>query len=409
MEKTVKFACVIMEIKTKKVLTSFLLILALFSINFSYSAEWTILNYIEANNNVAQYALTNIEKMKLVGSTNDVNILVNLNLLHKKKTIRLHVLKNSHKEESVNQEPGINHEKELVEAVSWAYQHYPAKKFALILWNHGNGILDQEKSWKDYEKRGILYNFIKKTYLNNQQLTNALNNIKNNILKKNIDLLGMDACVMGMIEVAFQINGYVDYFVSSQHLEIAPGWDYKDFLTKVTSMPTMSSLEFSKYLVSSFAKKYASFDKKHTLSCIDIRKINDIEQAMIKLSKAIENLPNDEQKTLSQAFKKAFPNTMRFDELEYIDFVQFFQNIALMLQKSNEHYVFNDILLKIENLTKATQEAIIFHKQGTFFKNACGLSIYFPEKTMHESYKKTLFYQNTGWDKILSIIQGDSL
>ena len=53
------------------------------------------------------------------------------------------------------------------------------------------------------------------------RLSYALSQIKD-VLGQKIDLVGMDACLMAMVEVAYEIKDYVNILVASQETE--PGY-----------------------------------------------------------------------------------------------------------------------------------------------------------------------------------------
>ena len=49
-------------------------------------------------------------------------------------------------------------------------------------------------------------------------------------LGADLDVVGFDACLMGMIEVAWALKDDADYFVASQASEPGDGWDYANWL-----------------------------------------------------------------------------------------------------------------------------------------------------------------------------------
>ena len=49
-------------------------------------------------------------------------------------------------------------------------------------------------------------------------------------LKIKIDILGMDVCLMSMIEVCYELNGLVEYLVSSESYSPTAGWPYRQIL-----------------------------------------------------------------------------------------------------------------------------------------------------------------------------------
>jgi hypothetical protein len=75
-------------------------------------------------------------------------------------------------------------------------QNYPAKYYAFIIWDHGNG-------WRRTTiTRGISQDVTSNSIISSVGLKQAINQMNNRI-----NLLGMDACLMSTIEVAYQVRG----------------------------------------------------------------------------------------------------------------------------------------------------------------------------------------------------------
>jgi len=207
-------------------------------------AEWTVLTFVEARNNLHSFAKENIRAMAKVGSTNKANLLVQW-YQPGKAPWRYKIEKG--KTVSVARVEGTSRgsfRKDLVGAMEWAVTTHPAKHYCLILWNHGLGIIDpQWTSDQPYlmggngfmsgpggegvfadmnnprtqiqgitvksarESRGILFNEIDRTYMTNKEMIEAFEEINTRVLKgKKIDIVGMDACLMAMMEVGYQLR-----------------------------------------------------------------------------------------------------------------------------------------------------------------------------------------------------------
>ena len=86
--------------------------------------------------------------MASIGSNENVNILVHLDIRlndNQKVTRRYFVAKN--RIDHMNHEPNTQRmdsgdPQTLISFCEWAISNYPAHNYALILWNHGTGIID---------------------------------------------------------------------------------------------------------------------------------------------------------------------------------------------------------------------------------------------------------------------------
>ena len=76
------------------------------------------------------------------------------------------------------------------------------------------------------------------------------------LLGKPLDLLGMDACLMSCLEVAFQSAGDVRAIVSSEELEPGDGWPYDKILADLRAKPTMDGATLGKAVVKRYIESY---------------------------------------------------------------------------------------------------------------------------------------------------------
>src|SRR5204862_7720054 len=73
--------------------------------------------------------------------------------------------------------------------------------------------------------RGYGYDDTSGAFLDDIELPCALRDVPA-ALGQPLDLLGFDACLMGMVEVAFQLRGTARVLVGSQLVEPGDGWSY---------------------------------------------------------------------------------------------------------------------------------------------------------------------------------------
>lgn len=439
-------------------------------------ADWTILVYVQARNNLNRFAAQNLHSMSKVGSNKNINILVEwyqpgqegiwrYKILHNKIELDSYIPTNS---------DGTN-TKDLVNSMRWAKTKYPSKKNSLILWNHGVGIIDP--AWKrtiglgktskevifteenyalselDKEEnklqikidgiltndfsfteefdpsnlrhRGILFNEQTRTYLTNQELVESLKQIKTDVLKnRKLDILGMDACLMAMVEVGYQAKGYAKYLVGSQEVELAYGWNYTS-LFKSMSTGTTTPLEMAKGIVLTYEQFYKNRIKFYTQSAIDLDNMdyvkNNINNVVIKVNECRKHNNN----AIKQLIKQARNNSLQFSTKSYIDLYSFYSeffkklnsylttkgNIGFGKKDQKQPIQKNNVSMakSIQELKDALQEGmklleitVVAKTAGPNISTAKGLSIYFPKGKIDNSYYRTNFAKDTLW---LDLIQ----
>ena len=82
--------------------------------------------------------------------------------------------------------------------------------------------------------RGIAYDDGAADCLDNQELKRVLATA-HRVLGRKVDLVGMDACLMTMIEVAYQLRDHAQVLVGSEEVEPGPGWPHAAILGDLTA------------------------------------------------------------------------------------------------------------------------------------------------------------------------------
>ena len=137
----------------KTLLTTLLFAVAFLNFNQALAQtnqvkEWTVLVYLNADNDLYRFGFLNMQQMESIGSTAGMNVVVQFDPEPQgQPTTRYFVTKNAN---PVNgkitsqvvgtlPETDMGNPKTLSDFLVWGVQNYPAKKYAVIVWNHGNG------------------------------------------------------------------------------------------------------------------------------------------------------------------------------------------------------------------------------------------------------------------------------
>jgi len=403
-------------------------------------AEWTIVAYVQADNNLAPYATYNINDMQVgMKSADQVNMLVEWDQPNNNKTWRYRIVPGNRIEDgSLSTEMGIDPVGEIVAAMQWAQTNYPAKKYGLILWNHGSGVEDFKNplaktqrlihSWIQIPgaavlspgQRGILYDDSQGTCLTNQGLTSALTQIKTN-LGKNLDFLGMDACLMAMLEVGYQVKDCVNYFVGSQQTEPGNGWAYSNWLTPLTTNPSsFGGLELSQAIVAAYGQFYQNEKdaQDYTQSAVQTSAIDGIKQNINQFIANVAACKVADATQTKAMIKAARKQATEFYMPEYIDLYSFYAALGNRLGKNaakserilnaarpaaksvNKNFLAACATLKqtVSAGMKLISSAVVANASGPDYPNVKGVSIYYPTTgSIHASYPLTQFAQDSAW------------
>lgn len=289
--------------------------------------KWTWMVYLAGDNDLSQFGDTDLEEMRRVGSSADVNVVVQFDNAGNLGTRRIKIERDGQKERVEKMgETDSGDPNQLVDFTLWAAQEYPADRYALILWNHGGGWapsaideIAQEVHARDYsaresneraasplgrtffrtslkkilnvptnDERAILSDDGSGHSVDTVELGKVLALVKKK-LGKRIDLLGMDACLMSNLEVAFQCKSYVRYIVASEETEPGDGWPYTDVLRVLVDRPSAATAEIAAHIVDSYIASYEQPGSTPTVTqtALDLSKIETLASPLDELADAL--------------------------------------------------------------------------------------------------------------------------
>lgn len=240
---------------------------------------------------VGKWAQKDLDEMKRVGSTDKVNVIVEIGEKGKGSR-RIKVLKSgmfSSGEEVYLKDPkaDMGSYKRVVDFVRWAKQRFPAKRYILVLWNHGLGWIDpnlsEHTAGTGTTSKGILFDDDTKNYVRTRELGEIFREIGY------VDVVVFNACLMQMAEVAYEIKDYTSLIVGSEETMLAFGFDYEKFLKFLNANPNFSKREISEF----FINWYKEFYKNgiHIIGTINIP-LDSIAATLSTIEPAaLKNLP----------------------------------------------------------------------------------------------------------------------
>jgi len=235
--------------------------------------EWTIMVFINGKNDLEPYAIKDMNEMEKIGSTDKMNVVTQTGRIDGYDDsegdwtgVRRYYITKDASETKLSskmvQDLGkldMGDYKTLAEFGKWAKANYPAKKYMLIVWNHGSGW---EKGVKARLNKGISYDEETDNHITTPQLGLALKEMGK------VDVYGSDACLMQMPEVDYEIKDYADYIVGSEETEPGDGYTYDLFLGPVAANPAMGPAELAKAAVDGYSDHYQAIKGASTQSFV---------------------------------------------------------------------------------------------------------------------------------------------
>lgn len=414
----------------------------------------TFMVFMAADNDLHYFAWKNIKQMEMIGSNENINIVVQLNTPGHLSPTKRYVIKKGKRllvqdPESPSKKLNSGSPTTLIDFVEWGVTHYPADEYALILWNHGSGAnepmaaktfnpcdlfycdpssnmleLDRStgyinlilqlaaKEQKDNLKniKGICFDESFRSYISNQEFEFALKEIHTKILKgKKLGLVAFDACLMSMIEIANICKKYAQYMVGSQEVEYGTGWNY-EFVLKPFVQKTLSNKDFASHIVRSYEQAYHKIINDYTQSALDLELCDKLEENIHEVAKLLLETLIDKNRHQALNILKKCKSTQHctcFDEPSYIDLGHFYKNLLKHLQyfklndSKKEIVLHKEMQATLENGLSIISQIIVSNKTGKKLNNAHGVSIFFPEHTMPQTYLKSQFALSNNWGTLL--------
>jgi hypothetical protein len=431
------------------------------------SAEWTIMVFLNGDNNLENFGLIDFREMAKIDYNEKINVVVQFDRNGHFATTspqwrgcyRFKIAKGmkplpsealSHLGDT-NMGSGTT----LRNFVDWAMAAYPAKKYMLDIWNHGQGwrffraqrpavsglelsrFLDFRSSRLEREaerrsvslaqlarKRGVAdvaaapmqaiplgmtvpgtVRSVSSDDTSGDVLYNR--EVQDSLAGVSLDLFGFDACLMGMVETAYALRSVAKVMVGSEDLEPGDGWDYTDWLGRLTADPEMEARDLGKAMVESYAGRYQGLDEATTLSAIDLSYADDLAATIDSFADAL---------TATDPAGFAGIKAARLDCEEFapgyglhgIDLARFAERVGARV---------GPLGTVASEVANAVARAVIANHVGEERKGnfgASGLAIYFPENKAnfqadpdHEGYLKAnahypvQFVQNHRWADFL--------
>ena len=337
--------------------------------------NWTVMIYLDADNNLGRWSELDLNEMQEVGSTENVTVIVQYDT-HGGTTKRYKVEKGSLTLLEDMGELDMSDGATLQNFVSSTALAYPADHYALIIWNHGQG-------WKGAGRPGMAKSIFNDydngnndSYLSNYYVALALADAESAAGIK-LDILGIDACEMSVIEAAYEFRNAADIFVASQEVVSVYGWDYKDLLSRLVNNPRMTPVELARAMVESFKNYYANtsppYDQTIVALALNMKYASDGASDIGTLARKVDDLALSlsalmaDSGTRAAALERITNSRTAVQEFDYIyvDLVDF--SLLIDGDDSPVELEFNKILLD--------------EYHGSERPNAHGLSIVFFDRS----------------------------
>ncbi|HXG23745.1 MAG TPA: clostripain-related cysteine peptidase, partial [Chthonomonadales bacterium] len=368
----------------------------------SSRAKWTFLVFLNAANNLQEFGPLNVNQMEKIGSTADVNIVVQWKQANCSScgrpdwvgTRRYFITKDndpSRVNSQLVQDLGPNIDmgdwRELRNFIVWTQQRYPADRYALVIWNHGAGWrptrLERDRRLTPFP-RSVSIDDSTGSEIQTWQLPQALS------VTPRMDMVIFDASLMQMAEVAYEIRESAQVVVGSEESPPGEGYVYDTFLADLIANPNMTPAQLGTQIVNRTLEAYGT-NSNNTQSAIDLSKMQNVADKVSAFASSLQAHISDSRQAMidarNNARNYAFPENK--DLVDYADRIK-------------GGTAATDLKAAADAVRQAVIAAVIAERHGDLSSGSHGLAIYVPAPFNYlSSYANLAFARATAWDEWL--------
>ena len=258
--------------------------------------SWRFLLYLDGDNDLAGYLDRALWELEEADIPPQVTVLALFDGPGANDTYRYEVQPGGVYEDDVNRwhrpEANMGSPLTLYDFITWARINYPADHTYLAIANHGRGT--EGLAWDDTSGQDEL--------LTPLEVREALRMATDDGTKP-IEVLHLDACLMGLLEQAHQVHPYAGYLIASENLawSVFPYADYARGVGTATPPEELASNVVTSYS----ARLSEEVSYPHTIAALDLAWVPTVTTAVDDLATALITALPDSRDAIGQSWMAA--------------------------------------------------------------------------------------------------------
>lgn len=231
--------------------------------NFGFEArtgmqvrDWSVLVYLDGDNDLEAAAFQDFNSMELVGSTSYIAILVYVDFMsvtsghgagaecyYITKDTNVNAINSIVLPSSLPTEPNMGDPDTLLQFITFGQAYMPADHYLLVLWDHGGGFYGA---------------CLDETSGNDRLLPGEISDVLSDVSVQPIDMVAFDACLMGQLEVAYELRNDTNLVVFSEESIPESGFPYERFLGDLANKTYWTAADLANSMVIRYNEAYAA-------------------------------------------------------------------------------------------------------------------------------------------------------
>lgn len=367
------------------------------------TGKWTVLVYMNGANDLQQYSVLNMNQMERVASNSNVRFVVQWKQYPAAFSggtfdgTRRYLAKsdfgnqiNSELIQDMGTTVDMGSTQTLREFITWGKANYPAERYCLIVWNHGNGWRRSPPS-QDLT-RAVSYDDEKGTSIQIWDMNQALGS-------EQFDIISWDASLMQMAEVAYEVKDNCKYVVGSEESPPAEGLPYDLVFGPFRDNPNETTRNLTKNFVDGMLAVPSYAGKKITQSVLDTTKLGDLATSVSALGTQL----NTNRVALTSLIQSARTNSQSYSSSAN----RVYRDLHHLSSLIEAGTTIPGVLSAVADVKAKHAAAVVWEGHNIHSANSRGISIDFsPGSTFAASasdYQLMKFAIDTQWDEFLLV------
>lgn len=350
--------------------------------------EWTVLLYMDADNNLEPAMMIDLMEAAQVGSSESVKIFALIDRTKGYSSDRLLNLPDFSTAKFVEVQKGrlrqiadwgevdMADPKTLERFVDEGLAQAKGKRVKLVMSNHGGGWLP---GWVDEDNGG--------EDMSQQEMAGALTGLARR--HGRFEVLTFDACLMGNLETAYALRDTAKYLIASEELVPGLGFDYAAGLGALAANPKMSTVEFGTQFCNAAYDFYAQAPVQwlrdqellFTISLVDLGKIEGARDALMGLAKELNTL-RTQRPELMYRMHRAQRFTTTFGVMESDDSLSLKDawEMAEFIKRGNGS---PGAVTAANRFQQSVRSAVLHSQRGPGVRQGNGLTVFWPHQRLY--------------------------
>jgi hypothetical protein len=255
----------------------------------------------------------------------------------------------------------------LVDFLVWGVQNYPAEHYMVIIGSHGAG-------WRGIgpDDGGG------ESILELPEIDAALGEARAELGIDKFDIVGFDACLMAVTDVAVMLEPHADYVLFSQEVIPSNGWEYANSITAMQNNPDWDAFQVGAAFIDDYIAYYAGVGARTKVS-LSLVETAGLPNLLVALQNFADVVAADEVELLSplgiarnnsQTFGTSLGD--RADFYSYVDLRDFMGWFSVQTTITEAAYNAAQAVIAAYDAT------VVYSISDSALPGATGLGVYLP-------------------------------